>query len=332
MKGLFICENLHSMILKRGVISGHVHSVFNNACNIETEDLFITLLSNVKKMSPMSVIVGEGEKVDFNCLNISTDSIFKFNKSEIYCTQNNLFIDISNAKKWCSFPELKASNCSEHEFLENIKIMEKALKTLGNHYGMAPLINYIADKLPELEVVPISDYAFDKSYEFIKDRFINFLHAVISADMDGIGAVAQRVIGFGCGLTPAMDDFISGVMVTYIYMASYYKLNYKQIYEFNNKIISLGLYKTTRVSSEMLRHASMGDTNEAVHNFMKAMLNFNGDNEEKNHKTIIEALIEVIGYGETSGTDTALGIYVALRIFTNFRYRRVWANESMCRY
>ena len=332
LKGLFICENLHNMILKRGAVSGHVHSVFKNACNIESDDLFITLLSNEKKMSPMSVIVDGEEKVDFNYLNITTGSKFELSESEIYCTQKNLFIDMSNAEKWCSFTKLKTSNCSEHELLANIKIMEKCLKTLGKHYGMGALINYISNKLPELELASIYDYAFDRSYEFIKDRFMNFVYAVIRTDMDGIGATAERIIGFGCGLTPAMDDFISGLMVTYIYMAGYYKLNYKEIYDFNNKIISLGLYKTTRVSSEMLRHASLGKTNEAVHNLMSVMLNFNDDNEEKNHKTIIEALAEVIGYGETSGTDTALGIYVALRIFTNLRYRRIWSNESMCRY
>ena len=65
---------------------------------------------------------------------------------------------------------------------------------------------------------------------------------------------------------------------------------------------------------------------------MAAILNFNDDNDDENHRSIIKALIEVIGYGETSGTDTALGIYVGLRILTNLKYRRVWLNESLCGY
>ena len=71
LKGLFICENLQKIILKRGILRGHVHSVFKNACNIECDDLFITLLSKGKKMSPMSVIVEGLEQVDFNDLNIT---------------------------------------------------------------------------------------------------------------------------------------------------------------------------------------------------------------------------------------------------------------------
>lgn len=332
LKGLFICENLQNIILKKGTLYGQVHSVFKNACNIECNDLFITLLSKGKKMSPMSVIVEGVKPVDFNELNITQGLTFEFSESEIYCTERNLFISMDNANKWCSRIEGKTSNCLEHQLLENINIMEKGLKTLGKHNGMGPLVNMLSDELPEINLVPFYECAFDKRFEFIKDRFMNFIHTVIKADVEAIGYVTQCVIGFGCGLTPSMDDFISGLMITYIYMGSYYNLNLQQIYEFNNKIISLGLDKTTRVSSEMLKHSSVGEINEAVLNLMTAILNFDDENHDENHTSISKALIEVIGYGETSGTDTALGIYVALKILINLKYRRVWLNESVCRY
>jgi len=332
VKGLFICKNLQKIILKGGKLQGHVHSVFRNACNIECDELFITLLTKGKKMSPMSVIVGGVEQVDFIDLNITKGLIFELSENKIYCTQKNLFISMNNAKKWSPRSENNASECSENQLLENIKIIEQGLKTIGKHYGMGPLVNMLFNKSPELELVTFNECPFDKSFEFIKDRFMNFIQGLMKADMDGIGGKAQSVIGFGCGLTPSMDDFISGLMITYIYMGSYYKLNLEQIYEFNSKIISSGLNKTTRVSSEMLKHSSVGETNEAIQGLMAAILNFNGDNDDENHKSIIKALIEVIEYGETSGTDTALGIYVGLKILTNLRYRRVWLNESMCRY
>ena len=144
---------------------------------------------------------------------------------------------------------------------------------------MGPLVNMLYSKLPELKLVPFYECTFDKSFEFIKDRFMNFIQGVIKADMDEIGCIAERVIGFGCGLTPSMDDFISGLMTAYIYMGSYYKLNCKHIYEFNSKLISLGLHKTTRVSSEMLKHSSVGEINEAVRNLMAAILNFHDDDK-----------------------------------------------------
>jgi hypothetical protein len=332
LNGLFICENLQNIILKRGILRGRVHSVFENACNIECEDLFITLLSKGKKMSPMSLIVDNGRRINFKEFNITQGLIFEFSESEVYCAEKNLFIDIKSAKMRYLGARWKSSNCSQYQLLENIKILEQGLKIHGKHQGMGPLVNMLVDRLPELELVQLHKYAFDTSIEFMRDRFVNFIHALIEADVDGIGEIAQLVIGFGCGLTPAMDDFISGVMVTYLYMGGYYKLNLQQIYKFNSKIISSGLTKTTRVSAEMLKHSSVGESNEAVYDLMAEILNFNNDNDAENHRGIIRNLIEVIGYGETSGTDTALGIYLGLRIMTNLKYRGVWINESLRRY
>lgn len=328
LKGLYICEKLHNIILKEGILRGQVHSVFKNACNIECPDIFITLLSKGKKMSPMSVIVKDRKQVDFNELSITQGLKFEFSESQICLREKNLFIAMDTAKMWPSRFETRTSNCLEPQLLKKLKIIEQGLKTFGKHHGMGPLINMLADKLPELELVIFHKFPFDKSFEFIEGRFMNFIHAVISADVSAIGAMAQGVIGFGCGLTPSMDDFISGLMVTYLYMGSHYKLNHEKIYEFNSKIISSGLHKTTRVSSEMLKHSSLGETNEAVQNLMAAIFNFNEDS----NRSIIKALIEVIEYGETSGTDTALGIYVGLKILTNLRYRRFWLNESLRAY
>ncbi|MGH4124544.1 MAG: DUF2877 domain-containing protein [Clostridium sp.] len=315
------------MILKRGILCGQVHCVFKNACNIECDDLFITLLSSGKKMSPMSVIVEGVEQVDFNGLNIKQGLKFEFSESKIYCAEANLNIDMNGVKTWSPFVEINVSNCTENQLLENIKIIGQGLVKYGKHYGMGPLINMLADKYTELELATFPQCTFDKSFEFIKDRFMNFINTVIKADMDGIGYIAQSVIGFGCGLTPAMDDFISGLMIAYIYMGTYYKININGLYQFNSKIISLGLQKTTRVSSEMLMHSSLGEINEGVRNLMAVILNFHDDSYDKNHKCIIKSLIEVIEYGDTSGTDTAYGIYLGLSILTNLRYRRVWINE-----
>jgi len=330
LKGLFICEDLQKIILKRGIMRGYVHSVFKNACNIECDDLFITLLNSSSKMSPMTVLVEGLENIGFNGLGITQGLTFQFSENKIYCAGVNLFITMDNIKKWSSTVEINTSNSSEQQILERIVIIEQGLKIYGNHYGVWPLVNMLSGSLPQLELFSFYQVAFDKSAEFIGDRFLNYIKAVISADVIIIADRAQRIIGFGRGLTPAMDDFISGLMISYIYMGSYYKLNLTQIYEFNSKMISLGIHKTTRVSSEMLKHSALGEVNEAVQNLMKAILSFHGDIDYDNHKEIIKSLIEVIEYGETSGTDTTFGIYVGLKILTNLNNRRVWLNEPLC--
>ena len=326
MKALFICENLLSVIRREKRVQGHVHSVFNNACNIETNNEFITLLCKEKEMAPMSVIVNNGEGVNFKNLHIKQNSIFDFRVNGFYSKENNIFVNVDGAKTWFPGIILRSTNCLENILLENIRIMECGLGSQGKLYGIAPLISMLCYELPELRLLPFQTYAEDKSYEFIKYRFLKFIQALVTYDTKGIDDIAESIIGFGPGLTPAMDDFISGIMISFIYLGDYYKLNTSKIYEFNRKLISKGLNKTTRVSSEMLKHSSIGETNQGVKDLMEEL--FKSHNEEG----IMKALLNLIGYGETSGTDTAFGVYVGSKISTNIKYRRSWLNEYLLRY
>jgi hypothetical protein len=323
LRALCICENLLDAIVREEIVQGQVHSVFNNACNIETEHNFITLLCEGKTMAPMSVIVGNEQGVNFKDLKITQNSLIHFNVNGFQCGEKNLFISLYGVEKWFPGIILKPLNLLENQLLENIKILETGLLFKGKLYGIGPLISMLSVELPDLGLVHFQTYSWDKSFEFIKYRFLNFTHALITGDMDCINETAKNIIGFGPGLTPAMDDFISGLMISFIYLGNYYKLNLSKIYEFNSKIISKGLKKTTRVSSEMLKHSSIGETNQWVTQLMEELLKPN------NKGNIMKALLNIIGYGETSGTDTAFGIYVGSKIFTSLKYRRSWLNESL---
>jgi len=326
LKALLICENLLEAIGRKEIVKGHIHSVFNNACNIETDHKFITLLCKDKTMAPMSVIVDDEKAVNFQKLGIKQNYNFHISVNGFYCNENDLFISLQGTEKWYPGVRTKSINCSEDQLLENIKIMETLLISKGKLYGIGPLISMLNDKLPDLGLLPFKAYSSDKSFEFVKHRFLDFTHALVRADGTGIAEMAGSIIGFGPGLTPAMDDFISGVMTSFIYLGNYYKFNIEKIYEFNRKIISKSLNTTTRVSSEMLKHSSIGETNQEVRELMEGL--FIPHNEEN----IMKALLNIIGYGETSGTDTAFGIYVGSKIFTNLKYRRSWLNEYLLRY
>ena len=285
-------------------------------------------------MGPMSILVGGLIEVDFNKLKISQGDIFEFNKGEIICIEKNIFISLNHACKWSSSincdenNSLKNYNLSEQELLENINIMENKLKVFAKHNVLGSLVNMALKKIPDIKIIGFYENKNDREFEFIKDRFMNFINALIIGNLEIIEHTAKEVIGFGCGLTPAMDDFIGGLMASYICMGNYYRLNLPKIYEVNKSIIKNNLNKTTTVSAEMLKHSSVGEVNEAARNLMSVMFN---SNENKNPEDIINALIEVGSYGETSGTDTMFGIYVGLKILSNFKFRRTYLNEFVCR-
>ena len=91
MKALIICENLKKYIEDQGMIRGRVHSVFDNACNIETEQKFITLLTENRVMSPMSIVV-DTAKQDFKKLGFMQTSEVYISEIGIYCNSSNLLI------------------------------------------------------------------------------------------------------------------------------------------------------------------------------------------------------------------------------------------------
>lgn len=308
------------------MLQGHVHSVFNNACNIEMDHKFITLLLKDKTMAPMSAIIQNEEGVNFRNLGLIQNSIFDISVNGFYCSEKNIFISLYGTEKWYPGVRVKCFNCLENQLLENIKVLGMTLISEGKLNGIGALISMINYELPDLELFPLQTYILDKSSQFIKNRFLNFIQAIVTADGKGATEITESIIGFGPGLTPAMDDFISGIMTSFIYLGIYYKFDIEKIYEFNKKIISKSLNKTTRVSSEMLKHSSIGETNQGVRELMEDLfIPHNGEH-------IMKALVNIIGYGETSGTDTAFGIYVGSKIFTNLRYRRSWLNEYLLRY
>lgn len=325
LKALFICEDLMKIIIDEKILHGKVHSIFNNACNIEAGDKFITLLSSDKKMSPMSVIIGNGEVVNFKKLNLNQSFHFDFCREKIYCLEKDIRITLGEAQRWASKIDKLSDFVSEDKLLENIITLEKILKKSGKFYGMGSLVNTLAEAFPFLELMIIDINDMDENIDFIKRRFVNFIDCVLKRNFENIGDAAVRIIGYGIGLTPSVDDFISGLMISSLYLAAYYKLKLSKVYEFNSGITSLALNKTTKVSSEMLKHSSKGKTTEVVKELMKALLT------ENNEDIISKALLSSIKYGETSGTDISLGIYFGCKVWTNFNYRRVWLNDTMCR-
>lgn len=326
MKALLICENLIDAIKRKEIVKGYVHSVFKSAVNIETEHEFITLLSSNKNMAPMSILVQDEEKINFIKLRITQNLKFMFDVNGIYNDEKNIYIKLANVQTWFPGLLIESSRCSERELLENLKVLEDGLSKDGKFYGVGPLISILSDEFPDLQLKRFQIYTYEKAFEFIKYRFIDFIKDLLKVDMGKIAQRAKCIIGFGAGLTPAMDDFISGLMISFKYFGNYYNLNALHIDKLNQNIISLALNKTTKVSSQMLKHSAIGETNEAARRLLISLTKY------PNKQNIRSTLFNTIDYGETSGTDTALGIYVGCKILTNIKYRRVYLNESLCRY
>ncbi len=330
MEALFISKDLLECIKNNTTIIAKVHSIFINACNIEYKENLITVLTKDKIIAPMSIVIDNQEGFDFKKLKINNNSKFVFTDEFIICSNFTFKVDLKNVKIYD--PNIKRiDNYIEEKILfKNLIKMKDILFEYGKLDFFYPLIadikniinNDLGYKLRIIDAEKSSNGLSlknnDKSYIFIKDKFIEFLKAIISYDIANIQDYASNIIGFGYGLTPSIDDFISGLMISIIYLGDYYNLDIKNIYKFNNKLITKSINKTTKVSSEMLMNSAKGAISRGIKQLMTTLLSKDDD------VSITNDLKRVISFGETSGSDMAFGIYIGFAIFTDIRYRRNW--------
>ena len=321
MNATTICEMLASRIESEIVLKARVHSIFKNACNLVTSKYeFITILNFDRKIYPMSVVI-EGEDIDFTTLNMVPGTEFTLSKGSICCGKKDLFIDVSKAKKWKSEPDLDFTHVSYEELEKNIVNLEEGLNLYGRFDCTAPLVM----SLKNADIKLNCNEVLDIKYEFIQHRFSKFIELILENNLNEIPDSAKKLIGFGIGLTPSLDDFISGIMVSLIYLSKFYNYDTNEAYILNSGIISCGLTGTTRVSSEMLKFSSVGKTSLLMKNLILSLLC------ETDHYKIMQKVKEAIEVGETSGTDTILGIYTGFKIVKKIKFKAkedgIWKME-----
>lgn len=315
MRATTICDMLSARIDNDLVLKAKVHSVFKNACNLVTvKDEFITILNSDRKIYPMSVVIdGEGN-LDFTALNIYEDMEFILHKRRIYSTAAGIYIDVSEAKKWNSEPELNFKPVSYSSIEKNLQSLERGINLYGKFSFIAPLVMYLEENYRCFNINIQIEEGLEEKYTFIIERFYEFIDLVIENNLDKISYSSKKLIGSGVGLTPSMDDFISGFMVSLIYLTKYYGIKVSEAYNLNSAIIRQGLEGTTRVSSEMLMLSSVGKSSQLIKSLILALLC------ETEEQIILQKVKDATEVGETSGTDTILGIYVGFKIINNIKF------------
>lgn len=315
MQASVICDMLSNRIDTDLIIKAKIHSIFRSACNlVTTQNEFITILNSDRKVCPMSVVIDEKEGVDFSKLNIEQDMDIILHKKRIFSTRNELYINFSKAKKWNSEPDLDFRPINPISIKKNIKTLESGINTYGRFSFMAPLVEHLGESCRSFNINVKFKEVLEGKYEFITERFYKFIDLVIQNKLNEISYYSKKLIGLGVGLTPSMDDFLSGLMVSLIYLTKYYGFESSQAYNLNSAIIRYGLNGTTRVSSEMLTFSAVGKSSHLVKSLILALLCENEDYK------ILQKAKEVIEIGSTSGTDTILGIYVGFKITNNIKF------------
>lgn len=308
-----ICDNLQRKIQHKN-FTGVVHSVFHSAFNVITSDNeFIIFLNCSKPMSPNSIRISDN--ISFFIFGIEPGMRLYFNHNYIRVEDLGIDIIIEMASKWNVNPTFTYLKDSSNNVFLKLEIMKDFLENSHKLEGILPLLTVLNEKYNGFELISIRGQITDKNIIFMKDRFLRFIEAYIEEDFI-ISDRVSKIIGFGVGLTPSMDDFISGLMISRIYLYDYLNKNLDACFKFNELIVKNIDGKTTRVSEEMLKYSSKGEVNEDIRNMMLSLISKSKDND------FILNIKKVASFGETSGTDIISGIYIGSKIIFNQFSRR----------
>lgn len=304
-----ICKDI-AKIIGNNKITGKIHSIFDNSFNVITDDnSIVTILSPDKSMSPNSIKVID--KMSFLSLGIKQGERVEFNKLYMSLINKEIKIYYNKAIRWNSEPNLIFVRENEKILHEKLHLVGQFLQQSGSRDGILPLLNTLDGVIEDIQVVLDKNYRLNKSEEFICKRFIDFIKAFKNNKVGEISELTNKIIGFGSGLTPSMDDFICGIMVSNIYLTYFLDLYMDLGYKINYEIVKNIDNKTTKISEEMLKWASKAKVSQDIRELLVSLIS----TEDK--KGIVKKISKVADFGHSSGTDILCGIYIGSKIILN---------------
>jgi hypothetical protein len=119
---------------------------------------------------------------------------------------------------------------------------------------------------------------------------------------DGLAGAADGLLGLGPGLTPAGDDVLAGVLVTYAHLGPGLPALASRVRE--------RAHVTTTLSADLLHHAGERRAAAPVLGLLDALVGA---------RPVAPALADLLAVGSTSGHDTATGVLLAARALLDRR-------------
>lgn len=295
-----ICKELYEWILSEED-HGSIHSIFKNTINILTEDnRFISVITSNKPMSPNGIKVDILHSFDTRKINLGEKG--KFKKNSFISEYLNIYY--GNSILW----DKKVDFLYEKDNLENLffklQLMGKFILYHGNKNGIFIILQSLKGQIDYASDIFVENCKLGKLDLFIKDRFVEFIKSFRDSKLEEVNQNSKRIIGFGQGLTPAIDDFISGMMIANIYITHFLRLNVENAYNLNSEIVKDIKNRTTLVSKEMLKSSSIGEANEDIR---KLMVNLVGTSTIQEMYRLFNRVADL---GHSSGTDILCGIYI----------------------
>jgi hypothetical protein len=303
-----ICYKLLEMLNEKVEIQGTIHSVFNRVCNITFKDWpIVSLLLDSVPMKPMAVSFKLLGNISMHELEMEVGQRVIYCEDKLMFPQLDLKLSLNKARTIDCRPVFEFEKRSIEEVRENIKELRLILQQ-GNIKGLLPIASEFDEGFEDKHRKLLQN----RYSEFALPRVNKLVLAIKEGNLQEIFNASRGIAGFGPGLTPASDDMLIGLMISLIYAGEYYGLLKGHAEAINSALLKGAEGRTTQLSYEMMSFAANGEVTKNLHQLISAIY-FSSE------KDLYDSTLAVMDYGETSGSDMLLGIYLGCKVCTSLK-------------
>ncbi|NBE50291.1 oxamate carbamoyltransferase subunit AllH family protein [Streptomyces boluensis] len=280
---------------------GSVHSVFRGVVNLLLPDgELIALAARGRENAPRTLVV---EIAHWGHSGVAAGRPVEFRAGGIALPDGagGLWVDAREAEEWHPIvPSLAAFSPAE------LGTAARALDRLTRTYGQSGGMLGAAAAAAPMEIAVCA--ALDRGRAAL-------VKAVRTSDTAGIRAAILALHGLGPGLTPAGDDFLTGIALLSALDGSGLDGYARTLRD----VLATHSGRTTLLSTTTLHEALSGRVRAALVDVLNVLAAGRGQSERHLLDTVQNPVRRALAHGHTSGTDTLSGLATGLHLERELR-------------
>ncbi len=282
---------------------GVVHGVFDGAINVLLPEGLISLVPETGERGPLNVKLRLPAALPrISALGAAVGDRVRVVDSTIVLNDRYL-VSFGSARIYSPSLKLDVPLLAGDELDANLEVMRRTAALNGNRAGLGELLAMVGPS-PTREARTLNIFASSAV-----PRIVRLESAFRAGDKNALMLAVSELVGLGPGLTPSSDDMLAGLVILCMLYAENSGSHRNALSLIANLAAGLSRGKTTLLSEEFLGQAALGRCNERVMSLCAALLTGGQDSVEFQTR-------RVLAIGETSGTDTVMGVFLGTRLCT----------------
>lgn len=272
-----------------------VHSVFRTSANLLYQGQLVTLLDDTRPLYPCAARLGGSLPA------LTAGEPVLLCRERILFPRSGFTVTLDRAQV-TSLSLLSPPSTLQQPHPAAAEALRETILTRGKPEGFAPLLTML-----EASPSPLPDNPYVR---YAADRIPALFAALRQRDAEAAGEAAYSIAGCGIGLTPSADDFLCGVMASVLASAIARGEQNKWL-PITAAMAERAAPRTNLISAAFLRQAACGQLSSDVLTLIRVLYS------SVLSLRLPSAAMNVIAFGETSGTDILTGIYFGQKIYPN---------------